>query len=620
MDIKIAISQHIAEIIKNKYSIESEPLLNIPPDKQFGDFSTNIAFSVAGNLKNNPITIATEIVSHINLPYIKKTEIVKPGFINFFIDQNTFVLDVIKKYVLPIEYEMSEQNSDKKVILEHTSVNPNKAMHIGHLRNAVLGDAIVRLLKKAGYKIEAQNYIDDSGLQVADTVNAYLNLGQPFDPQKQSFDDYCWDIYSKINKLYETDEKLKQNRALILDAIEKGNNEIAKTAEEVIAKILTCQLQQLDHLGIKYDLLVHESDIIKFNLWEVAFNKLKTIPNFIYEKEGKNKDCWVLKNDGDGGDKVFVRSDGTKVYTAKDVVYHLWKFNLIDFDFKYIKSPITNLDYGLSETSINGELCPQKFGHGDIVINLIDERQTYPQDMVKLSLKLLGYQKQVTNYHHIGYGLVNLSRETATKLGVDTSDGSEVYAMSGRKGIGVKSKDLVNLVKETIKKEKIGDKEYDEQKITNIANAAVKFYMLKNHHLSPIIFDYKEATNLNGATGPYIQYSYARAQSILNKITTDLIDLQKIGNYEVNEQEYLLAKHLNDWHEIFISASKSYTISYVSEYVLKLCALFNTFYHASPVLNADANTMAFRINLIKAYMNVLNENMQILGIDIVSQM
>lgn len=205
-------------------------------------------------------------------------------------------------------------------------------------------------------------------------------------------------------------------------------------------------------------------------------------------------------------------------------------------------------------------------------------------------------------------------------MGVDVSDQKQTYAMSGRKGIGVKSKDLIALVEQTIKSQKVGDREYDATKIKQIANSAVKFYMLKNNPLSAITFDYKEATNLNGATGPYIQYTYARAQSILNKMADAKPDLEVIKDHNINQYEYDLVKQIDEWIDLVASVSRTFAVSQIAEYSLKLCAIFNTFYHANPVVNADKITSAFRYYLICAFLNVLKESMDIMGIEVVRDM
>ncbi len=616
MDIKIYLTDLIKITIKSKFGEDINPSLEIPLEEKFGDFSTNAAMQLTKIFHKNPMEIGEEIINAISDPLIEKIEVIKPGFINFFINKKKFAEITLQKYSNEdfFKQPLDPKNKDIKVIVEHTSVNPNKSMHVGHLRNVVLGDATVRLMKRAGYKVEVQNYIDDTGLQVADTTNAILNLGKIYDPQKQEFDDFCWEVYSEIYALYDARPDLSEKRKEITHSIEEGTNEISKKASEVVEKILECHLKQLQDFGITYDLLVYESDVIKFKLWETAFEKLKKSEHFVLETEGKNKDCWVLKYDGDGGDKVFVRADGTKLYTAKDVAYHLWKFGLIDLNFLYKQKKLEALNYDLWQTSVDGK-TNEKFGKANKIINIIDERQSYPQEMVKLALKVLGYEQQAENYNHIAYGLVTLSKDTAEKLGVDVSDGSSSYSMSGRKGIGVKTKDLIRLMTEKIKEEKLKDnsKNVDPQKI---ANGAIKLYMLKNHYSSPVYFDYSDALSIEGFTGPYLQYSYARAKSILRK-AEDIKSKFKVFNphHELDENEFKLIKTIYEWEDVLKSAEKSFAFSYVAEYLFKLSSEFNSFYHTSNVLNSEENTKLFRLALVEAFSNILKDGLQILGVE-----
>ena len=332
---KQQIEVKLAEII-SEMGIEQqvEVSLTPPPTPDFGDYSSHLALDLARVLKQNPLVLAEEFAKKLNdLDFIEKTDIVKPGYLNFFLSKEKLVASILQNII-----ETKHQEAiDKKIVIEHSSVNPNKAMHVGHLRNSILGDALARLFRSLGYRVEVQNYIDDTGLQVADTTNAILSLNkQPLPNQR--FDDFAWGIYAEINKLYETRADLVEKRSHISEEIEKGNNEIATLAYETVNKIVDNHLELMSEFGILYDLLVYESDVIKFGFWETAFEKIKQTENFKLETEGKNAGCWVLKiEDPRFGDKVFVRSNGTKIYTAKDTAYHMWKFGLLDSDFKYCK-------------------------------------------------------------------------------------------------------------------------------------------------------------------------------------------------------------------------------------------------------------------------------------------
>ena len=643
-----------------------EFLIEVPNLPSHGDYSTNVALLLSKVLKKSPFAVANEFIPLFKKPdYIKDVQVAKPGFVNFFVDRQYLARSVLcssslnenattpaKKFKLAQTSPKYSDRSKTKVIVEHTSVNPNKAMHVGHLRNAILGDSIARLLKSAGYKVEVQNYIDDTGIQVADTTNAVLNLNVP-QKKEQEFDDYCWNIYAQINKSYETNKKLKKLRENVLHSIESGTDEVAKKSKEIVEKIVQHHLYELTRLGIRYDLLAYESSIIQEHLWDKAFEKLKESENFVFSSEGETKGCWILKYKGSGGDKIFVRSNGTVVYTAKDTAYHLWKFGLLNKDFTYEK-----LDYNfLKEASFETYRTKvgstsEEFGGGDMVVNIIDERQTYAQDMVKLALESLGYSPQAEQYHHIAYGVVNLSKKTAQQLGVDVTNEQETYTMSGRKGIGVKSKDIYKLLVSKIleRNDSLENREVSkgqnaiQSKATadDIAVGALRLYMLKNNYLTHVVFDFEDALSTEGFTGPYLQYSHARAKSIMRKVSasdvSDVKDLKKtifsnahMPNLhkeareatestesteanEINDYEFSLLKKINEWHDVFEQSVDELKISSIADYTFKLCSDFNSFYHACPILDVPQGLKEYRLGIVQVYLRVLRDCLYILGI------
>lgn len=585
-----------------------------PNIKEHGDYTANIAMLLAKHLGQAPMTVAEKIVERLGkIEFVEKIEIAKPGFINFYLDNDILVTNTLRAAIEGTLLDPVQQHN--KVIVEHTSVNPNKAMHVGHIRNAILGDSIIRLMKRLNYKVEVHNYIDDTGVQVADTVNALLNLDIK-QPDNQNFDDFCWDIYSEINREYETNTDLLTKRTEVLHQIEERDNDIAKEAKIIVDKIVDCHLELLADFDIKYDLLVYESDIIDFAFWETAFELLKQSPHFIFETVGENKNCWVLKYENEKfGDKIFVRSNGTKVYTAKDTAYHLWKFGLLSKDFLYKEWSRKFNNHTTWKTDMEGEMR-KGFGNANIIVNVIDERQTYPQEMVKHALSSLGYREEAQNYTHVAYGVVSLSKQTAEALGVDVSDGKDVYAMSGRKGIGVKVTDLVKLLENEIEKIQ-EDPDLDRSisgvaQIRDIAIGAVKHYMLKYNPNSMVTFDYQQALQLVGNTGPYLQYSHARASNIL----------EKAGNYErlfskgkpLTDSELDLAKQVGRWPEIIEVALDTFNISAIVDYAFELSQTLNTFYEHNNVLKSDQKTKSFRLTLVEAYTNVIKDALNILGI------
>ncbi len=609
---KQQIEVKLAEII-SEMGIEQqvEVSLTPPPTPDFGDYSSHLALDLARVLKQNPLVLAEEFAKKLNdLDFIEKTDIVKPGYLNFFLSKEKLVASILQNII-----ETKHQEAiDKKIVIEHTSVNPNKAMHVGHLRNSILGDALARLFRSLGYRVEVQNYIDDTGLQVADTTNAILSLNkQPLPNQR--FDDFAWGIYAEINKLYETRADLVEKRSHISEEIEKGNNEIATLAYETVNKIVDNHLELMSEFGILYDLLVYESDVIKFGFWETAFEKIKQTENFKLETEGKNAGCWVLKiEDPRFGDKVFVRSNGTKIYTAKDTAYHMWKFGLLDSDFKYCKWQRQFLNKDVYKTDKQGEEKIE-FGKADEIINVIDERQSYPQEMVKYALKSLGYEHASENYHHLAFGVVNLSKETAAKLGIDTSDGKTSYAMSGRKGVGVKTRDLLSLLIEKIESERKPIIEFDSTVIAtskDVAVAALKHYMLKSNPSSAVTFDYEQAIQLTGNTGPYLQYSHARAAGILK--AAGAFDYSYTKQEAITSGELELVRVLSEWDELKRATAKSLNLSLIADYAFRVSAKFHSFYETNIVNKAEDDVKKFRLTIVNSYKKIIAEVLDIMGI------
>lgn len=575
--------------------------------EKHGDYATSAALGLAKKLKQPPLKVAEQIMRALpKIEGVAKVKVAPPGFINFFLDSKWLAREILGQVGDKASpYWRCDLGRGQKVIVEHTSVNPNKAMHVGNLRSAIIGDSAARLLKKCGYAVEVENYIDDTGAQVADTTLAVKHLKRE-PPAGQPFDEFCWDLYAEINRLYEQDLKLQAERRKVMQAIEQGGNETAKLADEIALKITQCHLALMVKFDIFYDLLVFESDVIKTGLWETTFELLKLNQKFVYEKTGPNEGCWVLKYEGSGGDKVFVRRDGTKVYTAKDTAFHLWKFGLLPKDFWYQKWPQVAGEKVVWRTASYGE--SQKFGQAKMIVNIIDERQSYPQQMVKLALEVLGFADAAKNFRHLAYGVVQLSPATAKALGVDTSVGKATYAMAGRKGIGVKVSDLVKLLIKKISAEKKSAAEVSEA----VAMGAIRHYLLKYHPSSPVVFDYEQALALQGNTGPYLQYSHTRAAGILRKARSFAGALEKGEPLTPTEEK--LVKLLAAWPEVIKDTAKTLTLSNIAEYAFKLSAAFHAFYEANPVLKSAGAVKSFRLALVAAYQKVIADVLDLLGI------
>ncbi len=587
------------------------------PNKLFGDLSTNFVMQNFVYLKanfedlNSPFALAEYLSSQLmaNKPsFVKAFKAEKPGFINVYLDYTYIAQNALRDTI-----GLGLTQVDKKIVVEHTSVNPNKAMHIGHLRNAVLGDFFANLYKKFGATVEVQNYIDDTGVQVADTVNALGFLGADSSGYEY-FDDFCWDKYAQINKLYETNKDLLEKREQILHELEKGNNETAMHSSEYVQKILNDHIALMKRFGINYDLLVYESDIIKTGLWNETHALLEKSSNFVLSTEGKQEGCWVLKStDGKYEDKIFIRKNGTIVYTAKDTAYHLWKFGLVKSKLKFKQFSDTDI----YRTSVDG--FDGAFGHANTIVNVIDERQTYPQQMVKQALESLGFANEAEHLMHIQYGVVNLSPASAQKLGITEIPDKLAYSMSGRKGIGIKARDLLENVKAMIIEErKKANATIDPMIAEKIAIGSIKHYLLKFNAFTEIVFDLETAISIKGNTGPYLMYSFARANSILDKIDSNK-DLELVIN-SFSESESELVSLMLDYKEIVEKAYSDLAPSVFTDYVFRLASAFHLFYENNPILKASDDDYSKRVLLTKKFVSIMRDCLELLGIEPLEKM
>ena len=536
----------------------------------------------------------------------------------------------------------------EKVFIEHTSVNPNKAMHIGHLRNAVLGDTIARVLDWLGFSTEVCNYIDDTGLQVVDVVTALLYLDSPFFTEgssdfkpiwqkilkDQRFDYFCWDLYARFQNELEKNASLLEKREEILHKIEGGLHPIASFAKELAEKIVQAHLETVAQLSIFYDLLNWESDIICRGFWEVTFELLKERGALRFETEGPNKGCWVVPFGGivetEEGvkslDKILVRSNGSVTYTGKDVAYQLWKFGLLKKDFLYRHWGFQTNGKVLWTTGREGDpgdLLSQRFGHADRVINVIDTRQSYPQQVVSECLRQMGFEKQAEESIHLAYEVVNLSPQAARLLGIGEVNEKKAFAMSGRSGTGVKANDFIQMVKQKVIEK--ADHPLEEGVASALASAAIRYYLLKFTLESQIIFDFDEALKTTGDTGIYLEYAHARACSILRKAEERKIDLQWRKDSiptQLTETERDLLDALLGFSSTIIKTGNALRVSQLTEYAFDLATAFTNFYeHPDPGADVqtpfihlrDQRLQNFRLSLVKAFQTVMANVLKLMG-------
>lgn len=578
--------------------------LERPLDEKNGDYSTNVAMVMAKKIGRNPREIAEEIISQTHFSDIfERVEVAGGGFINFYLSKKALADNISEIIEKKSDYGKTQTNSDKKVVLEHTNVNPNKALHVGHLRNACLGSAIERILESSGYDVEVQNYIDDTGVQVAGTALGLRELS-PTQMEGEKFDHFASRVYVQAMEKIEQDPDFKGKQAEIIHALDKHEGEIAVYVKDLAKKILIENLKSMHEFEIDYDLLVWESDIIGFDFWLAAFELLKKSDKFYKAEDGKNAGCYVI-DDVMGDQKVIVKSNSVVTYTGKDIAYHLWKYNLLGKDFLYKKFEKTAQQKDLFTTDPDGEQS-DKFGRADMVVNIVDVRQNFPQQAVKESLKALGYHDQSAKMNHVGYGVVNLSAKTAESLGVDTSSAQSSYAMSGRKGIGVLAD---SLLEEAIKLVKKNHPQTESAK--QVALGAIKYYMLNYNPYSDIVFDFETALNIYGNSGPYIQYAHARCASLIQKASD-----RKEGEPTVdfNEAELSLAKHLERYCDVITASGENFSPNLLCNYLFELAKKFNAFYATCQIINESDEVFSSRMKLVRATKQILANGLGLLSI------
>lgn len=582
-----------------------------PGQLRHGEYATNAPLQLAKRLRLPPMELAERLAEILRRDewlgrMMTRIETAPPGFVNLYVDWREWAGS---SFTLP-------PAPSGKVVIEHTSINPNKSAHVGHLRNSCIGDTLGRLLKRLGCQVEIHNYIDDLGNQLADTMVGLLHV--PMKGPQQRFGDYCWDLYAEVNRRYQAEPELAEERSRVLHSLEEGGNNLAWLGAVTAERIVKEHLEEMAGFQISYDLLVWESSIVREGFWDAAARLLETTGLFVNVEEGKLAGCRILKQHENEeqaaetefmADKVLVRSNGILTYTAKDIAYHLWKFGLLGRDFQY-----QLWGGGLWTTASEGvEDLP--FGDGEMVINVIDQRQEYPQAVVKQALSALGFHKQADNLHHVAYGVVSLSPASAAELGVDTSSGKSSYAMSGRQGIGIRNQALLARMEEII-----SGKQEDKNGISSkaLAAAAIRYYLLRYSLQTEIVFDLDQATEVTGNTGIYLMYAYARACKVLAKAK----EASGVTVFTVPEsfpllaeEEHALLRHLSGWQETLAAAGAELAPQLIAHYAHELATLFNQFYAHCPILKADgALLLQFRLWLTHRTRQTLEDTLQVLGL------
>lgn len=648
--------EHLREFLRRAYGMEAANIVvEQPPKIALGEYALPLAFELARKLRKAPRKIAEEIVAGVGaVPGFERFEVAGGGYINVRVNRAELAA------ALAADKSPAEDVPSGKVLVEHSSINPNKAAHIGHLRNAILGDTFVRLLRFAGREVDVQNYIDNTGAQVADVVVGFLHIERKSRAEIEAlaaaprFDYVCWDLYARVSHWYELDKANLQARAAALRAIEEGNNETAGIADLISVAVLRRHLETMDRLDIEYDFLPRESEILHLHFWDAAFGKLKEAGVLTYEAEGKNAGCWVMRRAGtakaltaesaEGAEiteedqKVIVRSNGTVGYVGKDIAYHMWKFGLLGRDFGYRKFYRYPNAHECWISTTHGEKDHPHFGDVAEIYNVIDARQSEAQNTVIEALRGLGHGEAADRYTHFSYEMVALTPRCAAELGYTLSEedkGRSWIEVSGRKGFGVKADDLLDALITSARKEvdarhsELSDAERGGI-ATQIAIGALRYFMLKFTKPSVIAFDFKEALSFEGDTGPYAQYAVVRASNIFRKGGLDADDFCRDEAVRLSAEDF--AKHLggvagDDIWELWLAASKtSYIVgqciattepAYVAKHAFQLAQLFNTFYHRYPILSeADEGRKKFLLTTAAVVRRELIRALGVMGITV----
>jgi arginyl-tRNA synthetase len=623
-----------------RYGVEIAVATEQPRQSDFGEIAVPVAFQLAKQLRQAPKKIAAELVAEIGpIPGVASMEVAGNGYINIRLDRTAYAGALLRG-----EFAETAQ-SNEKIIVEHTNINPNKAAHIGHLRNAALGDTFVRMLRALGNRVEVQNYIDNTGVQVADVVVGFhfLEKKSPADVQALiddpavRFDYYCWDLYARTSSYYKDHPESLPWRSQTLHAIEADEGDIAALGRIVADAIVERHLKTMLRMDVEYDVLPRESEILHLKFWASCFELLKERNAIHFETEGKLAGCWVMAGVSEEG-KVIVRSDGTVVYTGKDIAYQLWKFGLLGKDFYY--RPLQTYADGriLWITTDQPTDSGQQFGHGTRVYNVIDTRQSYLQDVVEAGLRALGYNEQADRSVHFKYEMVALSPRCCADLGIPLSeeDRKRPYVeVSGRKGLGVKADDLMdNLIAKAL--EEVASRHAENTEAENrdvataIAMAALRYFLLKFTRNTVIAFDLQEALSFEGETGPYVQYAAVRARKILTKFEEIGQTMPDFGA-ELSAEALARQLESEDFWQMLLAASKVDAAlesavengepAHVAKYAFQLAQAFSNFYQKYPIIyEENREKKVFLLWMTDFFRRQLERTAGILGIRIPAYM
>ena len=658
--IRAALAAHI----KQHYGQDVAIVTERPPRIEMGEIATPVCFELAKRLKRAPRQIAAEIAAQLApIEGVERVEVAGGGYVNLFFARAAFLASA----VADAETSPILAAADApKCIVEHTNINPNKAAHIGHLRNAALGDTLVRVLRRAGRRVEVQNYIDNTGVQVADVVIGFVHIAKKTPAEVQAlaaqpkFDYLCWDLYASVSRFFEEDKTRLALRGETLQSIEEGRGAASEMAGIVAPAIVRCHLHTMERLGIEYDLLPRESEILHLKFWDAAFEQLKQRKAIHLATAGKNAGCWVMRtNDSgiaaspadsgnatahaEGGSedddaKIIVRSNGTVTYVGKDIAYQLWKFGLLGKDFQYEKFHTYADGRTLwSSVSSGGDPSAPAFGKAEIVYNVIDARQAYLQNVVVAGLRALGFQEAADRSIHFSYEIVALTPRCARELGymLSEEDAKKPYVeVSGRKGLGVKADDLLDRLEAAALAE-VAERHPDLSGAERaaiahaIAIGALRYFLLKFTRTAIIAFDFKDALSFEGETGPYCQYAVVRARNIFRKLLEQEpnFEMASLAQVDLSAASTLLTGTDGNafWELVLLAGSLGTQIeaavgaqepAFIAKYAFQLAQAFNLFYHHHRVLTEeDTAKKKFLLQISRLVEMQLVAALELLGIE-----
>jgi arginyl-tRNA synthetase len=633
----------LRDVVKQKYGVDAAPVTERPPKVELGELASPLAFELAKRLKRAPRQIAQEIAGALGpIEGIARVEIAGAGYLNFFFDRGAFFKATLADSATA---PLAAPDAPKSIV-EHTNINPNKAAHIGHLRNAALGDTFVRLLRRAGRRVEVQNYVDNTGVQVADVVVGFEQLEHKSagDVRRLTelprFDYLCWDLYARVTQFFEEDKSRLALRGDALKAIEEGHGPSAKMADIISTAVLRAHLKTMLRLGIEYDLLPRESEILHLKFWDAAFAQLKASGAIHVAESGKNAGCWVMRMDEPGATesdddaKIIVRSNGTVTYVGKDIAYQLWKFGLLGREFNY-ESFETYPDGRTlwMTTSERGAATFPAFGHANHVYNVIDARQAYLQRVVVAGLRALGFNSEADRSTHFSYEIVALTPRCAVEMGYMLSDNDKqrpYVEVSGRKGMGVKADDLLDRLEAAARAE-VDARHTDtpESERAAIANAvaigALRYFLLRFTRSTIIAFDFKDALSFEGETGPYCQYAVVRIRNIFRKLAEQNVSAAAPAPAAASASDATAFLDDDVWELILLADSLETQIqaalgaqepAFIAKYSFQLAQAFNLFYHKHHILSEqDAAKKQFLLDAAALVERKLVAALDILGIE-----